>query len=289
MIEKRDIYIPCFQDMRMLHIYLPEDYEKETRHYPVLYMFDGHNLFYDEDATFGRSWGLKRWLDEHTMPLIVVGVECNHEGNRRLEEFSPYDFSDATVGFIHGQGKELMEWMSSDLKRWIDHAYRTLPGKHHTAIGGSSMGGLMALYAVVHHCDIYSKAAVLSPFIYRLKDELLTEIRACPKLRSHKIYISWGSDEFRTKQQLALASGRILELTKTSIIKRSTASRIRKSLRYRFQYACISFPYAISFCSRSLTAFVITIFLRPDIAVPSFPYLYHTIGYADVHTSGIIR
>lgn len=105
MIEKRDIYIPCFQDMRMLHIYLPEDYEKETRHYPVLYMFDGHNLFYDEDATFGRSWGLKRWLDEHTMPLIVVGVECNHEGNRRLEEFSPYDFSDATVGFIHGQGK----------------------------------------------------------------------------------------------------------------------------------------------------------------------------------------
>ena len=74
------------------------------------------------------------------------------------------------------------------------------------------MGGLMALYAVVHHCDIYSKAAVLSPFIYRLKDELLTEIRACPKLRSHKIYISWGSDEFRTKQQLALASGRILEL-----------------------------------------------------------------------------
>ena len=103
MIEKRDIYIPCFQDMRMLHIYLPEDYEKETRHYPVLYMFDGHNLFYDEDATFGRSWGLKRWLDEHTMPLIVVGVECNHEGNRRLEEFSPYDFSDATVGFIHGK------------------------------------------------------------------------------------------------------------------------------------------------------------------------------------------
>ena len=55
---------------------------------------------------------------------------------------------------------------------------------------------------------------------------------------------------------------RIFAITKTSIIKRSTASRIRKSLRYRFQYACISFPYAISFCSRSLTAFVITIFLH---------------------------
>ena len=89
MIEKRDIYIPCFQDMRMLHIYLPEDYENETRHYPVLYMFDGHNLFYDEDATFGRSWGLKRWLDEHTAPLIVVGVECNHEGKMCIRD-SPY-------------------------------------------------------------------------------------------------------------------------------------------------------------------------------------------------------
>lgn len=219
MIEKREIYIPCFQTMRTLHIYLPQGYEQGNKRYPVLYMFDGHNLFYDEDATFGKSWGLSRWLDEQEASLIVVGIECNHEGNRRLEEFSPYDFTDTQVGFIHGQGKELMEWMSTDLKQWIDHTYRTLPHKRHTAIGGSSMGGLMALYAIVHHEDVYSKAAVLSPFIYSLKEELLAEIEACTSLRSHQLYISWGSDEYRSKQQLALASGRILAIIRKLLDK----------------------------------------------------------------------
>lgn len=219
MVEKKDIYIPCFHDMRTLHIYLPNDYRHNNKHYPVLYMFDGHNLFYDEDATFGKSWGLKQWLDIHKADIIVVGLECNHEGNRRLEEFSPYDFMDSQVGFIHGQGKALMEWMSKDLKQWIDRAYRTKPQKAHTAIGGSSMGGLMALYAILHEAHIYSKAAVLSPFIHRLQQPLLSEIQHSSSLQAHRIYISWGSDEFRNKQQLALYSQRLLELTRALLEK----------------------------------------------------------------------
>ena len=56
-------------------------------------MFDGHNVFFDEDATFGKSWGMKEYLDNHPRDLIVVGIECNDEGWRRLNEYSPVDFS----------------------------------------------------------------------------------------------------------------------------------------------------------------------------------------------------
>ena len=56
MIVKRDfIYTPKGKN-RPLHIYLPDDYASSTEHYPVMYFFDGHNLFFDQDATYGKSW-----------------------------------------------------------------------------------------------------------------------------------------------------------------------------------------------------------------------------------------
>ena len=63
MIIKRDFnYTPKGQN-RPLHIYLPDDYETSDERYPVMYFFDGHNLFSDEDATYGKSWGMKAFLD----------------------------------------------------------------------------------------------------------------------------------------------------------------------------------------------------------------------------------
>lgn len=212
MVEKQQIYIPCFHDMRTLHIYTPLDYKQSEKRYPVLYMYDGHNLFYDEDATFGTSWGMKQYLDKHSSQLIVVGIECNHEGYKRLEEFSPYDFSDTQIGDIHGQGKAFMQWMTTDLKKWIDRRYRTLPSRRHTGIAGSSMGGLMALYSIAHHNDIFSRAACLSPFVFGLKKEINMELQQSLMSKDTHIYISWGSDEFRSKNQLAKACIRLLEL-----------------------------------------------------------------------------
>lgn len=212
MVEKKEIYIPCFSDMRTLHIYLPNSYHQSSRRYPVLYMFDGHNLFYDEDATYGKSWGLKDWLDHHDLEIIVIGLECNHEGNKRLEEFSPYDFDDRNVGFIHGRGKELMQWLCYECKPRMDQMYRTLPSAAYTAIAGSSMGGLMALYSILHHHDIFSKAAILSPFLYQMEDALGMEINSCGSLSAKRFFISWGSDEFRSKNQLARATSSLLEL-----------------------------------------------------------------------------
>mgnify|MGYP000001902938 FL=1 len=90
MVEKFDIVITQLGLERTIHVYLPEDYYDSDEQYPVMYMFDGHNLFYDHDATYGKSWGLKEFLDTYDKKLIIVGIECNHEGQKRLSEYCPY-------------------------------------------------------------------------------------------------------------------------------------------------------------------------------------------------------
>ena len=151
MIQKWNVTIPELtgDEARGVYLYLPEEYDWEPeRHYPVLYMFDGHNVFFDSDATYGKSWGLGQFLDEFHVPLIVAAVECNHHpDNGRLSEYSPYTFYEPDFGHVTGRGKITMDWFVNTFKPSIDRKYRTLPNRQHTFIAGSSMGGLMSLYA----------------------------------------------------------------------------------------------------------------------------------------------
>ena len=76
---------PLTQSPRRVWVYLPSGYEKDSRKYDVLYMFDGHNVFFDEDATYGKSWGMAEYMDATETPLIIAAVECNHSpDNGRL-------------------------------------------------------------------------------------------------------------------------------------------------------------------------------------------------------------
>ena len=124
-----------------LHVYLPEGYDDSDERYPVMYFFDGHNLFFDEMATFGKSWGLRDFLDRWEKPLIVVGMECNHEGDLRLHEYCPYR-AHAFGSDIDGLGDETLRWIVDEVKPWADATLRTWPHRAATGIGGSSMGGL---------------------------------------------------------------------------------------------------------------------------------------------------
>ena len=75
MIIKRDfIYSPKGKN-RPLHIWLPDNYAQTDRRYPVMYFFDGHNLFLDADATYGKSWGLKEFLEGWDKEMSLVGIE----------------------------------------------------------------------------------------------------------------------------------------------------------------------------------------------------------------------
>ena len=205
MIIKEEIFIEPFNLPRMLHIYLPDNMEEGER-FPVIYMFDGHNLFLDEDATYGKSWGIKDFLEKTGGKIIVVGLECNHEGNMRLCEFSPYSFKDRRFGSVKGLGKITANWIADILKPYIDEKYPTLPQREFTGIGGSSMGGLMSIYTIGMRSDIFSKAVCVSPFYEYIFGRLVEDVANADFNPDTKIYISWGRKEFRGSKGLAVGT-----------------------------------------------------------------------------------
>lgn len=195
MVIKRDIYFTPSAKYRTLHIYLPDDYWQTNEQYPVMYFFDGHNLFSDADATYGKSWGLKSFLDQWEKPMIVVGLECGHEGNERLKEYCPYHFQGDFWGDLWGTGDETLRWMVNELKPVIDREYRTYFFREATAVGGSSMGGLMSLYAVIRYNRWFSKAACLSSSLSPCMNELSGDIARASLSEDTKVYLSWGTRE----------------------------------------------------------------------------------------------
>ncbi|MBQ3392479.1 MAG: alpha/beta hydrolase [Lachnospiraceae bacterium] len=194
MIIKENIYYsPAGQD-RTLHVYLPDNYDSSEERYPVMYFFDGHNLFCDEDATYGKSWGLKTFLDGWSKHMIVVGIECSHEGFRRLDEYSPYN--GRLMGYdIHGTGKETMDWITGTLKPYVDSQLRTYPFRTATGIAGSSMGGLMSLYAVTMYNHIFSKAACVSSAIGFTRRAVMADLQRASLDPDTRVFLSWGERE----------------------------------------------------------------------------------------------
>ena len=195
MIQKIQVEITPFHTQRTLHIYLPHDYDESRERYPVMYMFDGHNLFDDRDATYGKSWGLQKFLDHYDKPFIIIGLECNHEGDERLNEFSPYTFSTPGLVNVYGKGDFLIRWMIEELKPWVDQKYRTYPNRECTGLGGSSMGGLMALYGVIRYNSVFSKAACLSPAVFGCRDLLMADLEKADISPDTRVYLSLGSQE----------------------------------------------------------------------------------------------
>ena len=193
MVIKRDVLFTPAEEIRRLHIYLPDNYLYSNERYPVMYFFDGHNLFFNEDATYGKSWGLKEYLDGWNKDMIIVGVQCSM--TNRLVEYCPYHFTKGFLGEIDGTGKATLEWMVNDLKPMIDAQYRTWSHREATAIGGASMGGLMSLYAVIRHNDVFSKAACLSSTIAPCMEDFIEDIGAADIHPDTRVYLSWGTEE----------------------------------------------------------------------------------------------
>ena len=200
MIKKWKVTIPELsgKEARWAYIYLPDDWQTAGKRYPVLYMFDGHNVFFDEDATYGKSWGMGEFLLKTGKDLIVVAVECNHGVNKRLEEYSPFELEFPDSGKLPGRGKAYMDWMVNTLKPFVDQTYPTLPDRSHTSLAGSSMGGLMALYGVCNYNDVFQKAACISPSFWVSKDRVVDIVSKADFATDSRVYINYGSLELPT-------------------------------------------------------------------------------------------
>lgn len=202
------------QEDRMAYIYLPESYYRTRRkRYPVLYMFDGHNVFLDEDATYGKSWGMNDYMQKTRTPMIIAAVECNHSPDHgRLKEYSPFTFKDPDLGLIAGLGRTTMDWFVKVFKRDVDRHYRTLPDRDHTFIAGSSMGGLMSLYALLEYNKVFSRAAALSPSLWTSPEKLEDLIRRATLDPNTVLYMDYGSEEFGNHDNMRREFGEIAAL-----------------------------------------------------------------------------
>lgn len=198
MLKKWTVTVPPLSGNtpRKAYVYLPDSYEEEPdKRYGVLYMFDGHNIFLDEDAAFGKSWGMKKYMDDSEKELIIVAVECNHQGNHRLMEYTPVSYRNKNHGFVPAKAPVYMKWMVQWLKPYIDKHYRTLPDPEHTALAGSSMGGLIALYGVTAYNHVFRKAASLSPSLWVSPGKLLAMVAGGNYAPDTVIYMSYGQNE----------------------------------------------------------------------------------------------
>lgn len=200
MVHVWDITIPRLSGdkPRRAYVYLPDSYfEDSERRYPVLYMFDGHNVFFDSHATYGKSWGMKDYMDFTETQVIIAAVECNDgANNERLMEYSPYTFhADFVKGPIKGKGRIYMDWLVKEFKPFIDEHLRTKPDRDHTMIAGSSMGGLMSMYAVLQYNHVFSRAACLSPSLWFNKKGLDQMLKKNQKLPDTIIYMDYGENE----------------------------------------------------------------------------------------------
>jgi len=207
MLEILETDIPQLtgDETRRIYVYVPD----QKGNFPVLYMFDGQNLFFDEDASYGKSWGMYDYLSENKIPLMVVGVECNHHSEKdkcggRLSEYSPFDFKDRDWGKIKGRGKITMDFFVKELKPYIDENYPTMPEREYTFISGSSMGGLMSLYAISRYNSVFSRAAALSPSIIFSPDDVNKMIEKTRFRKGTVLYMDYGEKEIAYKNTRAL-------------------------------------------------------------------------------------
>ncbi len=207
MIEKFSITIPELsgRKKRNAYVYIPDAIlENPEERYPVLYMFDGHNVFFDEDATYGKSWGMEEFVADTQLPMIIAAVECNHAPNNgRIKEYSPFNFRVPRFGAIKGRGHTTMEWFVNTFKPYIDDNYPTIPDREHTFIAGSSMGGLMSLYAITAYNHIFSRCAALSPSLWAGQRKMMELFSTAPLAENTVVYMDYGQKELASQFEMA--------------------------------------------------------------------------------------
>ena len=181
---------------RRAYLYLPSAYDENPQaRFPVMYMFDGQNIFLDAEASFGKSWGMYDYMNRTGTPLIIAAIECNRIGNGRLCEYSPFTHRDSSLGRIEGRGRATMDYIVRSFKPMIDRHFRTLPGRENTLIAGSSMGGLMSLYAATNYNHVFSRAACLSPSLWVDPAKVRAMLRRGSVLPDTVIYMDYGEKE----------------------------------------------------------------------------------------------
>ncbi len=168
-------------------VWLPPEYAAQPkRQFPVLYMWDGQNLFDPAATHYGKAWMVQDVLRGmvargEAKPHIVVGI-WSPEGKDRYRVYLPQFAADNAGGDVAASiadmaggpvaSKAQLDWVADTLKSQIDEEYRTRTGRKDTTVIGASMGGIMSCYAIVARPDVFGRAGCVSAHFALVDPEL---------------------------------------------------------------------------------------------------------------------
>src|SRR5207249_10567276 len=189
---------PELDNRRDLYTYGPAAPARGDSRYPVIYMQDGQNLF-DPALSFAGTWGVDEalsWASRRGLDAIVVGIP--NMGDARIAEYDPF----------MGTGDRYLDFVTHTVKPVVDAQFPTLPDRRHTGIAGSSMGGLISMYAFFRYSESFGFAAALSPSLWFADGALLDLVARAPRVPG-RLYLDVG---MREGQQTVALGRRLRDL-----------------------------------------------------------------------------
>lgn len=198
-LETHELTMNYKNDKRRIRVLLPKNYGKEkNRHYPVVYMHDGQNVFYSSEAYSGFSWkvipAIKRNPDLPKM--IIVGIDNGEQD--RINEYTPWKITESPLPEdieLGGRGAEFAEFIMTVVKPFIDQHYRTKSDKYHTAMIGSSLGGNISAFMGIEYKDQIGCLGIFSLANWITSTAFDHYIDREPLDHEQRVYIQVGTQE----------------------------------------------------------------------------------------------
>ncbi len=193
LIIHENVYSPQLDNYRTILIWLPPSYTTNVdKRYPVLYLHDGQNVFTVGFSLSGQEWRLDETVtaliaEQKIEEIIMVAI---YNGENRTAEYSPKH-----------QGNEYADFLIHTIKPWIDQNYRTMPEREHTAVLGSSMGGIISFHLGWKYNQIFSMVGCLSPAFLVDRNEIVKRVKKSKENPDFKFTIQNGTEELEARFQ----------------------------------------------------------------------------------------
>jgi enterochelin esterase-like enzyme len=187
-----------FRNTRFLRVWLPPGYDDPTsadRHYPVLYLNDGQNLFEAAISFTGVEWQVDetgdRLIREGAIPpMILVGLD--NGGKDRLREYMPHRSLQPMM--LRAHGTRYPTFLFKEVIPFVERHYRVQRGPENTGLGGSSLGALIALYTATVHPGKIGRLLLESPSLWASNRQLIRQSRGV-KRWPERVFLATGTAE----------------------------------------------------------------------------------------------
>ena len=220
-----------FRNTRFLRVWLPPGYEdvgNSARHYPVLYLNDGQNLFEASTAFGGVEWQVDETADRliregAVPPMIVVGID--NTGKDRLREYMPHRSMHPMM--VRAQGKHYPDFLMKEVMPFVEGKYRVATSPENTGLGGSSLGALIALYTAMVRPAVFGRLLLESPSLWASNRQTIKESRLV-RVWPERIFLGVGTAEAGSAERSRTVVDDVRELA--AILRRAVLSEKRLRL-----------------------------------------------------------